>query len=138
MAFNITPEWTIDLPEDFQHRTENDKLVFWKQGITVIIAAYRLPPETGKLKLLNQIQQNQPEDALETLVSTKGKIVGLGYTQIEDIKATKKRLSLYTFTASDTSCLQIAFYLDDPSDLDWAKSVWKSTIYHPLTDTNAG
>jgi hypothetical protein len=135
MAFNITPEWTIELSDDFQNRIEDEKLIFWKQGITVIIAAYRLPPETGKLELLNQIQENQPEDSLETLVSTKGEIVGLGYTQVQKVKEGKKRLSLYTFTASDRSCLQTAFYLDDPSDLEWAKTAWESIVYHPLKES---
>jgi hypothetical protein len=27
--------------------------------------------------------------------------------------------------------LQVAFYLDDPDDLEWAKSVWKSVIFLP-------
>ncbi len=136
MPVEITSEWTIDLPDSFQSRKEDEKLVFWKPGITIIIAAFRIPAETGKLELLNQIQQNQPENALETLVSTKGEIVGYGYTQIENIKNDKKRLSLITFTASDTSCLQTAFYLDRPDDLEWAKAVWESLIFHPDTDKN--
>ncbi|MDY6873080.1 MAG: hypothetical protein SVR81_03810 [Chloroflexota bacterium] len=131
MAFRITQEWLIDLPEDFETRTEDDKLVFWKTGKTVIIAAFRVPEATGKLELLNQIQAKIPNDALEKLVSTKGEIVGLGYTQIQKVPGEKKRLTLISFTASDTSCLQTAFYLDDPSDLDWAKSAWESIVFLP-------
>jgi len=131
MAFRITNEWIIDLPEAFEKRVEDEKLIFWKTGITVIVAAFSLPKDTGKLELLNQIQQKMPEDALETLVSTKGEIVGLGYTQIQKLKGDNKRLSLTTFTASDTSCLQTAFYLDHPDDLEWAKGIWESLIYHP-------
>jgi hypothetical protein len=131
MPFHITREWTIDLSEDIQHRVEDEKLIFWQTGRTIIIVAYSLPPDKGKLELLNQIQKNQPEDCLETLVSTKGEIVGFGYTRVTHVKEDQKRLSLTTFTASDSSCLQIAFYLDDPADLDWAKSLWESLIYHP-------
>ena len=132
MAFRITTEWIIDLPGDFSTRVENEKLVFWKVGITVIAAAFRLPEDTGKLELLNQIQKKIPENALEKLVSTQGEIVGLGYTQVQKREGEKNRLSLYTFTASESSCLQMAFYMDDPNDLEWAKSVWESTIYHPV------
>ena len=131
MAIRITNEWIMDLPEDFERRVEDGKLIFWKTGITIITVAFSLPENTGKLELLNQIQDKRPEDVLETFVSTKGEIVGLGYTQIQRREGEKNRLSLYTFTASDTSCLQTAFYLDDPQDLEWAKSVWQSTIYHP-------
>jgi hypothetical protein len=131
MAFRITSEWLIDLPDDFEKRVEEDKLVFWKTGVTIIIAAFRIPPDTGKLELLNQIQSKIPENALEKLVSTKGEIVGLGYTQLQKVKNENDRLSLITFTASDSSCLQVAFYLDDPNDLDWAKKVWGGVIFLP-------
>jgi len=131
MAFRITNEWIIDLPGDFSTRVEDEKLIFWKVGITVIAAAFRLPEDTGKVELLNKIQKKIPDNTLETLVSTKGEIVGLGYTQIQKRQGEKNRLALYTFTASDTSCLQCAFYLDDPDDLDWAKSIWETIVYKP-------
>ena len=131
MAFQITPEWLIDLPDDFERRVEENELVFWKTGITIIIAAFRLPDGTDKLELLNQVQSKIPENALEKLVSTKGEIVGLGYTQIQKIKGEIDRLSLITFTASNSSFLQVAFYLDDPNDLQWAKSVWEGIIFLP-------
>lgn len=132
MAFQITKEWLINLPEDFESRVEEEKLIFWKAGVTVIAVVFRVPEQTGKIELLNQIQEKLPDDALETLVSTKGEIVGLGYTQIHKVLNEKNRLSLYTFTASDTSCLQVAFYLDNPEDLPWAKSVWERVLFHPL------
>lgn len=131
MTFQITNEWVIDLTDEFEHRVENERLVFWKTGATVVSVVFKLPEGTGKLELLNQIQKKIPDNALETLVSTKGEIVGLGYTQIENLDIGKRRLSLYTFTASDTSCLQLAFYMDDPDDLDWAKSTWENLVYHP-------
>jgi hypothetical protein len=132
MAFQITKEWIITLNDDFEHRVENERMVFWKTGATVICVVFRIPEDTGKLELLNQIHKRIPDDAPETLVSTKGEIAGLGYTKIENWEGEKNRLSLYTFTASESSCLQMAFYMDDPNDLEWAKSVWESTIYHPV------
>lgn len=132
MAFKITKEWIINLPEDFESRSEDEKLVFWTTGMTVIAAVFRIPDGNSKLELLNQIRQKMPENILETLVSTKGEIVGLGYTLVQKRKTKKDRLALYTFTASDNSCLQIAFYLDDPSELDWAKKIWEEIIYVPL------
>lgn len=131
MAFQITPEWSIDLSEEFENRVEDEKMIFWKTGITIVVAAYRVPEGTQKIDLLNQIQKKIPENILETLVSTTGEVVGLGYTQIHKELDEKNRLSLYTFTSSDTSCLQTAFYLDNPDDLTWAKSVWKNIVYHP-------
>jgi hypothetical protein len=131
MAFQITKEWLIDLPEGFESKVEEGKLIFWKTGITIVAAPFRLPAGGDKLGLLNQIQEKMPEDILETMVSTKGEIVGLGYTRIQTVQNEKKRLSLYTFTASDTSFLQIAFYLDNPDDLDWAKSMWEHVIFLP-------
>lgn len=131
MAFQITKEWITNLSDDFENRVEENKIIFWKVGITVVAAVFRIPADTDKLVLLNHIQEKMPADALEKLVSTRGEIVGLGYTQIMQEEDGKNRLALYTFTASDTSCLQMAYYLDDSNDLPWAKSVWESTVYHP-------
>lgn len=137
MAFRITSEWLIDLPDDFEKRVEEDKLVFWKTGITIIIAAFRISEGTDKLELLNQVQIKIPENALEKLVSTKGEIVGLGYTQLQKVQNENDRLSLITFTSSDTSFLQVAFYLDNPDDLDWAKKVWEKIIFLPQNEEAA-
>ncbi len=131
MAFRVTQEWIINLPEDFGSRVEDGKMVFWTTGMTVITAAFRIPEDTGKIELLNRIREKMPENTLETLVSTKGEIVGLGYTQVQKRVGEKNRLALYTFTASDESCLQTAFYLDKPEDLDWAKNIWEQIIYLP-------
>lgn len=136
MAIRVTKEWFIDISDDFERRIENQKLVFWKTGITIIVAGYRLPASTGKLELLTQLQEKMPEDALETLVSTKGEIVGLGYTQIQKIENDNTRLALVTFTTSDSSCVQLAFYLDDPQDLDWAKRTWENIIFHPESENH--
>ena len=83
MGFNITQEWFINIPEDFEHRVEEGNLVFWTTGITVITVVFRLPAETDKFELLNQIQSKIIGDTLETFVSTKGEIVGLGYTHVQ-------------------------------------------------------
>lgn len=132
--FQITPEWAIDLSDEFETRVEDEKLIFWKTGITVVVAVFRLPEGTGKIDLLNQIQEKLSDNTIETLVSTSGEIAGLGYTKIHKEHDDKNRLSLYTFTTSDTSCLQSAFYLDNPDDLDWAKSVWKRIVFFPVED----
>lgn len=131
MAFQITPEWLIDLPDEMEHRIEEDKLIFWKTGVTVVIVAFGLPDRVDKLELLAQIQQKMPDQTLETFVSTKGKVVGLGFTEVQKSKDSFDRLSLVTFTASDTSCLQTGFFLDNPNDLGWAKSIWEGIIFVP-------
>ena len=131
MAFQITPEWLINLPDEMEHRIEDDELIFWKTGVTIAIAAFSLPEGVSKLELLAQIQQKMPERTLETFVSTKGEVVGLGFTEVLKANNTRDRLSLVTFTASDTSCLQTGFFLDNPEDLEWAKSVWEGIIFVP-------
>lgn len=131
MIVQITREWTLELDEGFESRAEDNQLILWKIGVTIAAVSFHMPAGLDKIALLNQIQTKMPANVLETLVSTKGEVVGLGYTQIQKERDEIIRLSLTAFTASDTSCLQIAFYLDDPDDLPWAKSVWESVHYLP-------
>ena len=134
MAFQITNEWLLPIPEDFEHQVKKEQVVFWKTGMTVATVVFSIQENTGKLELLNQIQSKMPDDVIEKLVSPRGEIVGLGYTRIQNYQDEKDRLSLITFTASDKSCLQMAFYMDDAKDLEWAKSIWQETVYHPAAD----
>lgn len=131
MIAQITKEWHLELGDEFESRAENNQRIFWKPGITVAAIVFSLPQGADKLTLLNQIHEKMPNNVLETLVSTKGEVVGLGYTQVLKESKNKTRLSLTAFIVSDTSCLQIGFYLDDPDDLPWAKSVWESIRYVP-------
>jgi len=131
VAFKITNEWIVDIPDKFEHRVEDEKMIFWTPGITVIAAAFRVPENTNRIDLLSQIQGKIPTNHLEIFVSTKGELAGLGYTQVQKQKGEKDRLSLVTFTASDTSCPQMAYYLDDPQDLVWAQSVWEHILFQP-------
>ncbi|MGI6741185.1 MAG: hypothetical protein ACOX7C_06870 [Brevefilum sp.] len=135
MPFQITREWIIDIPTEFEHRVEEEKLIFWKAGTTVIAAVFSLPNNTGKIELFTQIKEKFPEDILETFVSTRGEIVGLGYTHVLETDE-HNRLALVTFTASDTTCLQVGYYLDNPDDLSWAKSVWETIVFIPDGQTS--
>ncbi len=132
MAIQISKEWFIELEDGYEHRVEGGQVILWKTGVTIVAVTFLLPEGVEKLALLHQIHAKLPTDIIETMVSTRGEIVGLGYSQLQKENKDKTRLSLTTFTVSDTSCLQVAFYLDNPDDLLWAKSVWEGIHYLPL------
>jgi len=131
ILYPITPEWFLSLNEDFQRRVENDQLVLWTTGKTIIAVAFRLPETLSPENLLQTLRSKFGEGVLEVFESAEEDLVRYAVLQTEESAAGKARLVLHGFTISPSACLQSAFYFDLPSDLDWAKTTWQSIVYVP-------
>ena len=131
ILYPITPEWFLTLNENFQHRVENDQLVLWTTGKTIITVAFRLPDSLSNEDLLDSIKSRFSESKLEKFEVEDETLIRYAALQTEDSATGKARLVLHGFTITQTSCLQSAFYFDLPADLEWAKTTWQSIIYVP-------
>lgn len=131
ILYPITPEWFLTLDQSFQRRVENDQLVLWTTGKTIITVAFRLPETLTPEVLLETIKSKFSEGIFEAIESQDEGLLRFAALQTEDSAAGKVRLVLHGFTISPASCLQSAFYFDLPADLDWAKTAWQSIVYIP-------
>ncbi|MCJ7696163.1 MAG: hypothetical protein MUO40_12180 [Anaerolineaceae bacterium] len=129
--YPITPEWFLTLDEDFQRRMENDQLVLWTTGKTIITVAFRLPKTLSPEDLLLSLKSKFSEDILETFESQEEDLLRYAALKTEESAAGLVRLVLHGFTISQTSCLQSAFYFDLPADLAWAKTAWQTIVFIP-------
>ena len=129
--YPITPEWFLTLNEDFQRRVENDQLVLWTTGKTIITVAFRLPGTLTPEDLIETLKSRFAEDVLEVIESQEEDLQRFAAVKTEESATGKARLVLHGFTISPSSCLQSAFYFDLPTDLDWAKTSWQSIVYVP-------
>ncbi|MFH1445897.1 MAG: hypothetical protein ABIG43_00600 [Chloroflexota bacterium] len=131
MIYQITPEWRLCLDETYNRRVENNKLVLWITGRTIVAVVFRYSDTVKKEELIAQLKNKASKGSLEVFESQQDELLRFAYLQPEEVAPGHTRLALYGFTASEATCVQTAFYLDDPSDLDWAKKTWESLIYTP-------
>ncbi len=130
MEIQITPNWTIELDDDFYRRLEAEHLVLWKRGITLLTAVYRYTGEKERLALVAKLRAKAEALQAETIDEHEGELYRFGYLQPEQVQAGHTRLALHAFTTMPLSCLHTSFYFDEPKELQKALIAWKSVRWH--------
>lgn len=142
MHLQITPNWRITLDKPYQRRIENDQLVLWTTGRTILMVVFRYQDARQREMMLAELKSKAAATGLETLESQQDAMVRFGYIQPEEISPGHVRLALHAFCAAETTCLQSAFYFDIPADLPWAIQTWETIQYlnnkspNPTTGAN--
>lgn len=122
-SMKLTKEWSFNIDSDFQHRIEDEDLVFWRLQQTIWITIYNVddsPKET--LKLLKQESNPNPVRVFEIEEENLLKYACL--TKNED--GDKNYWELTTFCVNRSSYALMSYYFDSVEMLDWALDNWKS------------
>ena len=126
MRISLSQEWTLEVPEDVQHRKEGDHVVFWKPGCTLLTTIFAYSGEKHRQVLLANLKARVEADELESIVENEGEIQRFAYFKNEEIMPGHVRLALHAFTTAPFGCLQTSFYLDNSEDLHECLVMWKS------------
>ena len=126
MRISLSQEWTLEIPEDVQHRKEGDHVVFWKPGCTLLTTIFAYSGEKNRLVLLANLRARVEAEELESIVENEGEIQRYAYLKNEEIMPGHVRLALHAFTTAPYGCLQTSFYIDNSDDLRECLVMWKS------------
>lgn len=129
MLYKLTPEWAMELPDDYDHRQEGDHVIFWKTGTTVLTTVFAYSGEPNRRVLLANLRAKAEAEKLETIADIDGELERFGYLHTEEIHPGHTRLALHAFTTAPYGCLQTSFYMDRPGDLPESLQIWKSVSY---------
>jgi len=129
MRYQLSAEWSIDVPEDFQWRKEGDHVVFWREGATILATIFAYSGEKNRGILLANLKARAEAEKLEVITDLDGDIERFGYFKKEDIQPGHSRLALHAFTTAPYGCLQTSYYLDDPEELREFLLIWQ-TVEH--------
>ncbi|HOE34432.1 MAG: hypothetical protein GX415_03145 [Chloroflexi bacterium] len=131
MIHQLTPQWTIELPEGFQHRKEESYIIFWTAGITIAVAvfSYSGPPE--RAALLANLRARAQAEKLKMIEEQEGTLIRFGSMQLEAISPKHTRLALHAFSMAEYGCAQTSFYLDNAADFQQALRIWQKVLYTP-------
>jgi len=130
----VTSEWHLLLEQPYQHRIEDNSLILWTKGRSIIAASFRLPPELSRDELLARLKSRPSAGILDVYESVQDNIYRLAFLQSETLEKDQSRLAMHTFTISRQSCLQVGFYFDLPADVQWAKQTWDTVSNQPLQE----
>ena len=130
MRHHLSPEWSIDVTRAYQRRREDDHIIFWRKGATILITVFAYTGEKNRQILLANLKARAEAEKLEVITDLDGDLERFGYLKTEDIQPGHKRLALHAFTTAPHGCLQTSFYLDDSDELREPLRIWQSVSYH--------
>ena len=122
------------MPEDYQWRKEDDHVIFWRRGATILTTIFADSGEKNRQTLLANLKARAESEELEVITDLDGNLERFGYFKTEDIQPGHTRLALHAFTTAPHGCLQTSFYLDDPDELREHLQTWQSVAYQPEGD----
>ena len=113
--YQLTAEWSIDLPSQFARRIEEGSLVLWRPGLTVWCDAFGNDHRTSRTVRLKEIRSKISSAASAIREESGPKVTRLVY-RLRDQNADGPVESVTSFTFSDDGYLQMAVYFDAPDD----------------------
>ncbi len=119
------------MPEDYQHRKEDDHVIFWRKGATILTTIFAYTGEKNRQILLANLKARSEAEKLEVIMDLDGDLELFGYFKTEDIQPGHTRLALHAFTTAPHGCLQTSFYLDDSDELKEILRIWQTVRHHP-------
>ncbi len=129
MRYQLSAEWSIDIPQGYQQRKDGDHVVFWRKGSTILTTIFAYSGEKNRHVLLANLKARAEAEKLEVITDLDGELERFGYFKTETILPGHTRLALHAFTTAPYGCLQTSFYLDDPDELREHLKVWQSVAH---------
>ncbi|MDD1780044.1 hypothetical protein LRP49_02425 [Enterovibrio sp. ZSDZ35] len=126
--YRLTDEWTLDLPCEFNVTMEDEDLVIWHEGFTIWCSIWGIEPEESPEEALQWIMEEQAEDAFDIQNGEDKGLVFYRYRLFEETNNFRVA-SLYNFTFSHSSYVQLGIYFNDEDAFSKAKAICQSLTF---------
>lgn len=123
--YALTAEWSIDLPERFARRVEDESLVLWRPGLTLWIAAFDNDDGESRARRLAWLKEEASPARFDERETVENELTRWSY-RLRDDSPDGEVESVQGFVIGEVGQLQVAVYFDDPSDEDEARQLVES------------
>lgn len=128
--YEMTKEWSIDLPEQFNRRFEDKSLVIWRPGLTMWIIVWdNNKSETPEARLA-KFKARISERAFDLDESREASVIYFSYRLIE-ADDDDRVPAFYGFAIGESGHVQISIYFDQESDATEAAAIFKGVREKP-------
>jgi hypothetical protein len=116
-SYQMTDEWSVVLPEDFNRRIEDGNLILWRPALTFWIAIWGNDSGESPDKRLTSILEAASDLRSEQQIERTEKLVRLTYELPEEdaSRANAVYKSISGYVISPVGHVQISAYFDKPS-----------------------
>ena len=131
----ITDTWSIELPERFARRVEDDSVVLWRPGLTIWLAAWGKDKTESQAERLTSIKESAAPMRFEECENNSDGITRFSY-RLRDENEEGTVESIYAYVINDNGHLQMAVYFDDPAEGVKARMLAESVSERDRRRTN--
>ena len=128
--YQMTKDWSVALPAQFNRRLEDGNLVIWKPGFTLWTTVWNNDKAESKAERLEWIQGDSPPEAFDSIVESADGIVRYAY-RLKEQSEDDCQAAFYCFAIGQDGHVQMAIYFDSADDLEDAKAIWRSLREEP-------
>ena len=121
----MTADWSISLGGQFNRRTEDGSLVFWRKGLTIWIIVWKNDNGQTVTHRMTRIRGDVSLAAYDILEEQHGSTSGLAYRLLEDAED-ERAPAFHGFSVADVGHVQLAVYFNDETAVASAKAIWRS------------
>lgn len=123
--YQVTDDWSITLDQKYNRRIEDGNLVIWRPGFTIWMKVWKLGDNETPKKRLRTLVKETTKSAFDIKKEIDDSPLRFSYRLAEDMND-DRQAALYCFAVGSQSHSHLAFYFDNPSDLDVAFQLFYS------------
>jgi hypothetical protein len=120
--YQMTQDWSVILPTQFNRRFEEDSLVFWRPGFTMWVSVWGIEDNQSREERLILFQRDISPEAYDFEECHEDKRWQLSYRLKEDMED-ERCPALYCFILGEQGDILMSIYFDDDADLLMAKQI---------------
>lgn len=120
----LTEEWWIELPVEFNRRIEDGDLCLWRPGATIWISVWGKADEPLD-KTLAWLREDIDPEGFDVVEELDGRVGRIRY-RLDEESEDKRAPAFYGFVVQPESHLQFAAYVDAEDDVELVGAVFEA------------
>jgi hypothetical protein len=122
--YQMTKEWSVELPKRFSRRFEEGSLVLWRPRFTMWITVWGNDGNESRQERLSSIKSEVSPQAFDVIEEEKEGILWLAY-RLDESAEDKRSPAFYSFAVGASGHVQLAIYFDDEHLVEMAGKIWR-------------
>jgi hypothetical protein len=124
-SYQMTKDWTIVLPGQFNRRFEEGSMVLWRPGLTIWVNVWNNDHNQTRADRLARIKSKHAPEATDLEEAEEEGLTRFCY-RLKEESEDDRVAAFYGFAFGENGEVLISVYFDDESDIAVARSVWLS------------
>ena len=128
--YQMTKEWSVNLPTKFNRRMEDGDLVIWKPGFTIWTTVWNNDKSESPDERLAWLKEDSSPDAFDVNTESTHGLLRYAY-RLKEGSEDDRQPAFYCYAIGVAGHVQMAIYFDSPEDLSNAQAIWRSLTETP-------